>query len=68
MLERQIVTETQTLIGNCKYVTASLASRNVSMSNAPSAAKSLTSGQRILLKGRIVILTPLAAANGFARP
>jgi len=30
--------------------------------------KSVTSGRRILTKGRIAILSPLAAANVFVRP
>jgi len=28
----------------------------------------LTNGQRILMKGRIAILSPLTVANGFIRP
>jgi len=28
----------------------------------------ITNGQRILIKGHIIVLSPLAAANGFVRP
>ena len=41
---------------------------NTDSCNIAAVAATTTSGQRILTKGRIVLLSPLVAANGFVQP